>query len=159
MLETARDQASPRIHQLSFFLPMRVGSLQQVVTALDAKQIRICGLSILDAHDHAVVRMVVDKPGKAVRTLEENGRITCTNLLLGIAVPEREPTVVNRLLGRLLCAELNVHYAYALLVRHKDAPIVALSADDLDSAAEVVRNGGFELVEQNDLELLGGPPP
>ena len=55
MLETAREQSYPKLTQISFFLPNRVGSLQRVVHVLEQAHIAICGLSIVDAHDHAVV--------------------------------------------------------------------------------------------------------
>ena len=129
MLETARDQAYPKITQIAFFLPNRVGSLQRVAHVLDESAVRICGMSILDSHDHAVVRIVVDNPDKAIDTLGAGGRATCTTQLLAVAVPD-EPDAVSRLLGRLLRAELNVYYAYALLVRHGSDTLLM----DLNSA-------------------------
>jgi hypothetical protein len=151
MLETARDQAFPRIQQISFFLPNRVGSLQRVVHVLDEADVRICGLTILDAHDHAVVRIVVDNPDKAIQMLGQGGRAICTTSLLAVVVDsDRDP--VSKLLGRLTCAELNVFYAYTLLVRHGQRAIMALHADDLAGATKVLRDGGFELIDQRDLE-------
>ena len=151
MLETAREQAFPWLQQISFFLPNRVGSLQRVVNVLGEAGVRICGLSILDAHDHAVVRMVVDKPDKAVETLGQGGRSVCTAKLLGVSVPGDDRDAVGNLLARLLRAELNVYYAYALLVRHAGEPVIALYADDTDTAAQVLRAGNFALVAQRDL--------
>ena len=152
MLEVARDQAFPKIQQISFFLPNRVGSLQRVVHVLDEADIRICGMSILDSHDHAVVRVVVDRPDKAIEMLGQGGRATCSTSLLAVAVSASERDAVSKLLGRLLRAELNVYYAYALLVRHGDKAIMALHADDLATATTVLRDGNFELISQRDLE-------
>ena len=154
MLETARDQASPKIQQISFFLPNRVGSLQRVINVLDEAEVRVCGLSILDAHDHAVVRLVVDRPAKAIEKIGAGGRSVCSTELLGVALPHGDQNGISKLLRGLLRAELNVYYAYGLLVRHGLASIVVLHIDDLDTAATVLRSSGFDLVEQNDLEQL-----
>lgn len=150
MMEVAQDQSFPGVEQLSVFLPNRVGSLERIITQLDAEQIRVCGFSILDAHDHAVVRLVVDNPGKALLALEGQGRTPVTTKLLAVAVPP-DAGALSRILQRLLQAELNAHYAYPLLVRHGDDAIVVLHADDLEEAAATLRRGGFELVHQRDL--------
>ncbi|HLU39728.1 MAG TPA: hypothetical protein VK081_10100 [Planctomycetota bacterium] len=152
MLETARDQSFPKLTQISFFLPNRVGSLQRVVHVLEQAHIQICALSILDAHDHAVVRMVVDKPHKAIETMGTGGRQVCTSQLLGVALPGDEEHGVSRLLATMVRAELNVMYMYTMLVRWRDMPVLAVHVDNLDEAAAVVRRAGFELVEQDDLE-------
>jgi hypothetical protein len=152
MLETAREQAFPKLTQISFFLPNRVGSLQRVVHVLEQAHIVICGLSILDAHDHAVVRMVVDRPHKAIEAMGMGGRQICTTQLLGVALPGDAEHGVSQLLATLVRAELNVMYIYTMLVRHDDMPVLAVHVDDLDAAAMVVRRAGFELVEQEDLE-------
>ena len=152
MLETAREQSFPKLTQISFFLPNRVGSLQRVVYVLEQAHISICALSILDAHDHAVVRMVVDKPSKAIETMGTGGRQICTTQLLGVALPGDEEHGVSRLLSTLVRAELNVMYIYTMLVRLRDMPVLAVHVDNLDEAAAIVRRAGFELVEQEDLE-------
>ncbi|MEM7200070.1 MAG: hypothetical protein AAF628_07380 [Planctomycetota bacterium] len=151
MFEVASDQSFPRLQQISFFLPNKVGSLQRVIDVLDQAKVSVCGLSILDAHDHAVVRIIVDNPEKAIDTLGQGGRALCTTQLIGVAVPAADDAGVGKLLGRLLRAELNVYYAYALIVRHQGRAIMALHADDLAAAAAVLRSGGIELVDQRDL--------
>jgi hypothetical protein len=155
MLETAREQSFPKLTQISFFLPNRVGSLQRVVHVLELAHINICALSILDAHDHAVVRMVVDKPHKAIETMGTGGRQVCTTQLLGVALPGDEEHGVSQLLATLVRAELNVMYMYTMLVRLKDMPVLAVHVDNLDAAAAVVKRAGFELVEEEDLEKRG----
>lgn len=152
MLETAREQSFPKLTQISFFLPNRVGSLQRVVYVLEQAHVRICALSILDAHDHAVVRMVVDKPTQAIEAMGTGGRSVCTTQLLGVALPHGEDHGVSRLLAALVRAELNVMYVYTMLVRWRDLPVLAVHVDNLDAAAQVVKRAGFEIVEQEDLE-------
>ena len=151
MFEVAQDQAFPWLQQISIFLPNRVGSLDRVIQCLDQGQVRVCGMSILDAHDHAVVRLVVDRPQKAIDVLREDGRTPVIARLLGLVVPN-EIGAISRMLGRLLAAELNMHYAYALMTPHPTGAAVAVHVDDPDVAATALRNGGFELISQRDLE-------
>ena len=151
MVEIAHDQTFPWVEQISVFLPNKVGSLERIVTLLDREQIRVCGFSILDSHDHAVVRLVVDRPPQALIALKGQGRTPVTANLLAVALPVGSAVIVD-ILHRLLRAELNVHYAYSLLVRHGEKAIVVLHADNLEEAAATLRRGGFELISQKDLE-------
>ena len=59
MFETTEDQTHQRLKQLSVFLENRLGVLLGVTKVLEVQQVNICAVSIVDAADHAVVRMVV----------------------------------------------------------------------------------------------------
>ena len=69
MYETTEDQVSPRIIQISIFLENRLGALLGVTRVLEAQSVNICAVSITDAADHAVVRLVVDRPSLASAAL------------------------------------------------------------------------------------------
>jgi hypothetical protein len=151
MAETARDQSDPRLRQLSFFLPNRLGALFRATNHLERGRIRICGLNILDAADHAVVRMIVNRPDAARTALAEAGYPVFETELLGVALPAREEFGIRKVLSGLLAAELNIAYAYALIVQVDDHPVLALKVDDLSIAARVVRAAGLALVDQDEL--------
>lgn len=155
MLETAREQSHPFLTQISFFLANKVGSLDRVVKELDRSQVYIQGLSIIDSHDHAVVRMIVDRPGKAEAALVANGHKVCSTRVLAAAIkPDRD--AVSKLLATLLRAELNVFYTYALMTRAANGDtIVVLHPDDIDTAISVLRSGGFQLLTEPDLDCQG----
>ena len=50
------------VEQLSLFLHNQPGTLADVCDALAAARINIYGLSVVDATDHSVVRLVVSDP-------------------------------------------------------------------------------------------------
>jgi hypothetical protein len=151
MNETAQDQSDPRIKQLSIFLPNRVGMLQRVVTTLEKENVGICGITILDAADHAVVRMVVNRPTTAKDSLELMGYTVFETELLGIALPEEEEHGVRKVLTALLGAEVNIFYSYALIVQASGCAVLVLNGDDLTLAGRVMRGAGFSLVDQDDI--------
>src|ERR1041385_9256082 len=59
--------------QLALFLENRPGTLASVCQALADQKINIYAISVSDAVDHAVVRMVVSDPHKALHLLGEHG--------------------------------------------------------------------------------------
>ncbi len=89
MIETARDTTGPLIKQISFFLENRVGALLSVVRKLEEENIHICAISIVDAADHAVIRMVVNRPSLAVHALHKGGIQVFHTELLGVELPSR----------------------------------------------------------------------
>jgi hypothetical protein len=151
MAEIARDQSDPRLRQLSFFLPNRLGALFRATQHLEKQQVRICGISLLDATDHVVVRMIVNRPAVAKTQLEAAGYPVYEAELLGIALPSAEEFGIRKVLSGLLGAEINIAYAYALIVQVDGHPVLAIKVDDMNMAARVVRSAKLDLVDQDQL--------
>ena len=152
MAEIARDRADDaRLRQLSFFLPNRLGALFRATQHLEKQHVRICGLSLLDATDHVVARMIVNRPAAAKEQLEEAGFTVYETELLGVALPTGEEYGIRKVLSGLLGAEVNIAYAYALIVQVDGHPVLALKVDDMSMAARVVRGARLDLVDQDQL--------
>jgi len=150
MFDVAEEQEDARrIHQLSVFLPNRLGQLLTMTRALDAEGVRLLAISIIDSADHAVVRLVVDKPTLARNQLTLEGYHAYSHELLGVRVPEN--VGLEGLLGALLSVELNVHYVYSLSAAVGGDTVLALYVEDLDRAEEVLTDQGFGLLGQADL--------
>jgi hypothetical protein len=152
MFEVARDQTGPHIKQLSFFLPNRLGALQRATRSFEANNVHIGAISILDAADHAVVRVVVDRPEVARDSLIREGYTVFEAELLGIEVPTQKGIGIRRILSALLMAEVNIHYIYSLMVRADARPVLALHVDDMRGAERVFSDQGLTLVGQDQLE-------
>ena len=61
------------IQQLSVFLENKSGRLTEVTEALASAQINISAFSIADTSDFGVLRMIVNKPDEAEKTLKTKG--------------------------------------------------------------------------------------
>lgn len=151
--QTGAFVAGARIKQLSLFIGDRLGALHRALTLLDADRIQICALSILDGADHAVVRLIVDRPALAVRLLEEEGYTVYARDLLGVALPHREERDVGlrEVLQTLLSAEVKVAYVYSLVVTLNDRSVLAINVEDMDLAERAITGFGLELVDQEQL--------
>ena len=51
----------------------------------------------------------------------------------------------------LLAAEINIHYAYPLLLRPRGSPALALYVEDPTLAAQLLIKKGFTLIGESDL--------
>jgi len=149
-LETARDYAPPSVTQFSVFLDNRVGKLLDLVETLDNQTTsRICAISVHEASDHAVVRLITNGSAETKRALR--GR--------GLAFGEMDVLVVELVNGHtleslclcLLAAELNIHFAYPLMLRPNGTPTIAIAVDDIVFAGQILRKKNFRLLGEADL--------
>ena len=149
MAETGRSYEPPRNTQFSVFLDNRVGKLLDLLGIFEGQYTTLAGLSVVDSTDHAVVRMLTSRAELTRR------------LLVRKELPFSEAEVLAVELGRhktfadlcrnLLAAELNIHYAYPLLVRPRGLPVIAVYTDDILLSAQVLRRKLFTLLAENDL--------
>ena len=110
-------------------------------------------LSVVDSADHAVVRVVTTNPEVARQTLA-NRRLPFSECDILVVELSHEQTL-NKLCQSLLAAELNIHYAYPLMVRPHGVPTIALHCDDMHLAGQILRNKKFTLLGERDLIVDG----
>lgn len=97
--------------QLSAFIENRAGTLAALAGDLAANDISIAAFTIATLADHAVVRLVVSDPRRAMHLLGERGVLVVTSRVLAIEMPDEAGALaaVARRLGR---AGVNIDYAY-----------------------------------------------
>lgn len=97
--------------QLSLFLENKPGTLASVCQTLGEAGVNIHALTVSDTVDHAVVRMVVSDPDKAIHLFGEHGTLVIENDVLMIE-GENKPGVLVDIAARLGKAKVNIEYAY-----------------------------------------------
>jgi hypothetical protein len=148
-LETTHGYAPPIVTQFSVFLPNRVGKLLDLVQSFDGSTCAICALNVHEASDCAIVRIITNCSKTARRMLGgDKLAFTETDLLV---VELSEGHTLSSLCLSLLSAELNIHFAYPLMLRPNGTPTIALAVDDLTLAGQILRRKNFRLFGEADL--------
>lgn len=151
MITTQRRYDEPAVHQLAVFLDNRVGKLREVLKHLNAADLRVHALSVIDSADHAIVRLVVDRSEQAYDALREARIPVVISELLAVEVPD-ERHGLHSICRVLLQAEINIHYAYPMLTRPHGCAVLLFHVETLSTAAEVLIEQGFQLLDSSDLE-------
>ncbi len=125
--------------QLSVFLGNRPGALSRVCTELAAAQIDIHALATSDTIDHAVVRMVVSDPTKALMILGERGVLALENDVLMIE-SNNEPGTLAIIAERLAKAGVNIEYAYLALSPKSKQGLMVLRPSNVEKAERALRD-------------------
>ena len=97
--------------QLAVFLKNVPGALHEFLRSLAEESINIEGIMVNDAADHAVVRLVVDQPSKAIHLLGDRGAVVVES---DIVVHEMQnlPGEILALAGMLAKNHINIAYIY-----------------------------------------------
>lgn len=148
--DTEQGYAPPSVRQFSVFLDNRVGKLLDLVQLFDDNaEVTLRAFSVLDSSDHAVVRLIFDN-ADAARHLMRRRSFTFseTDVLVVEIGPDRSLTKVCHF---LLAAELNIRFAYPVLLERETNPMIALAVDDHTLAGQILRRKGFRLLGEEEL--------
>jgi hypothetical protein len=148
---TAKGYAPPTVRQFSVFLENRVGTLLNLVRLFDeAPTVHLCAFSVLEASDFAVVRMVPNNADAARVLLREHEVPFSEHDLLIVELCEGDQSL-SRMCLYLLGAELNIRFAYPLMLEPSGEPTIALAVDDHHLAGQILRKKAFRLLGEADL--------
>ncbi len=148
--ETTEGYAPPTVRQFSVFLDNTVGRLLTLVEQFDIEPaVQICALSVIEASDHAVIRMIPNDAARA-RQLLRKQCMPFTEIDVLVVELGREHTLTTLCL-HVLGAELNIRFVYPLLLEPDGSPTIAMSIDDITLAGQILRRKGYRLLCEGDL--------
>jgi len=124
-----------------------------LVRALEEHVGRIVALSIEESADSALVRLICADAESGRSALRHEGFSFSESDVLAVELPST-PHPLEATCYALLAAELNIHYAYPLLV-NAGRPALALYVDDPTLASQLLIRKGFRLLGESDLRDLG----
>ncbi|MBX3358013.1 MAG: hypothetical protein KF745_06250 [Phycisphaeraceae bacterium] len=152
-LETSQGYAPPTVTQFSVFLENKVGKLHELLRTFDNATVHICALSVHDATDHAVVRLITNS-AEDTRLMLTRHDLAFTEIDVLVVELGKEKGLA-RLCMYLLGAELNIRFAYPLMLRPNGSPAIALAVDDPVLAGQILRRKEFRLYGENELPKHG----
>lgn len=149
MSDTAESLASEPVRQFSVFVENRVGRLHDLVSLLAQHEIHIMAITTIDTTDTALDRIIVDDPDRARELLAANNFFFTECDVLVVEFTDQSK--VKDILNALIIVEVNIHYAYAFLMRPKGRSALVLNVEDADLAASSLNGRGFKVLSQRDI--------
>jgi hypothetical protein len=144
---TARP--SDPVKQFSIFTENKLGRLHEIIGIFAARQVHVLALTTLDTTDSTILRVVVDDPDVARELLEVRGYAFTECDLLVVEIDSE--TKLKGALAALVMAEINIHYVYSFVVQPDGKAALALNLEDMEVAAQALRQQQFRVLEQRDL--------
>ena len=147
---TARGRDWPSVRQFNIFVENRVGGLLNVVRRFETTDIHIVSLTVVDSADCAIIRLVLSDPERAYEIIQQAKLPFTESDLLIVELPDG-PKPLLQICKALLSAEVNIHYAYPLLVGPGGRAAVAIRVEDIETATRTLGTAGFNLLTEGDL--------
>ena len=142
------------LQQVSAFLDNRPGSLSEAITHLDRSQIKIFALSIADAGEFGLIRMITEDPERATKILEGadfNLAKSKKNIEVIVILITKKVTI-SRIAKILADNDLNIEYAYSSAVRTDGKFALILRVDDLEKAEKILEENNITLLSFDEIK-------
>tara|TARA_R110002072_G_scaffold42064_19_gene118553 strand:- start:145151 stop:145630 length:480 start_codon:yes stop_codon:yes gene_type:complete len=148
-LDTTQGYCPPTAVQFSVFLSNKVGKMLDLTEHFDEAPVALCAISVHEASDHAVVRLITNHAGEARKILREHHFPFSEHEVLLVELTDG--LSISKLCLYLLGAEINIAFAYPLIHNSSEDPAIAIAVDDPTLAGQILRRKGFKMLGECDL--------
>ena len=123
--------------QLSVFMENKPGRLSTICNTLADANINIHAMSVHDTVDHAIVRLMVDNPTKALILLEEEGLYIVTQDVVVMEI-DNKPGIISMIAKKLFRADINIEYAYCTATKNQELGGIVIKTKDAEQTLEIL---------------------
>lgn len=141
------------VKQISVFLENKPGRLAEFSDVLSQNDIDLRALSLAEAEDFGIVRIIVDDVYKTSTVLKDANYVFSITKVLAVAIPD-EPGGLSKVIRVLGDNDVNVEYMYAFITRKKGLAYMIFRVEDNQKAVHVLQQSGIKPICQEELEKL-----
>jgi hypothetical protein len=134
-----------KLKQLSLFLENKPGALSRPVRLLAKAKHNILTLSIADANQFGILRLILRDWEAAKRLLEKNGFLVRVTDMVAVEVADR-PGGLAGILELLAKNCINVEFMYAFTEKREGKGMLVFRFDDPDGAIRVLQKQGVNVI-------------
>lgn len=139
------------VKQISVFLENKPGQLAAFTDVLSKEKINLRALSLAEAEDFGIVRVIVDDVYNASAVLKAEGYVFSITDVVAIAIPDT-PGGLNQCIHLFGDNGVNVEYMYAFSGSRVGVANMIFRVKELEKATAVLKENGVMPVRQEDLK-------
>lgn len=118
-------------------MPNRPGVLARMCAVLSEADVNIIAMAVHDSVDHGIVRLLVDRPTKALLLLEQEGLYVMEQDIVAVDINNR-PGELARISRILAEADINIAYAYCTAASDQQSGCLVLRTDQPEKTHELL---------------------
>ena len=141
------------IKQISLFVENKPGRMAKVSKTLSDAGVNIRAMTIAEAGDFGVIRMVVDNPEKGYKVLHDNGFTVSTTDVLAVEMKDT-PGGLYEIVDTLGSNKINVDYAYAFVTAKAQRAMLILRVDDIVKARQALTAKGVKIATKEETQKI-----
>ena len=133
------------VKQISVFLENQPGKLAEFAAVLSAQKINLRAISVAEASDFGIARIIVDDVFNAVTILKNENYICSITDVIAVEVQD-EPGMLANMIAVLGTEGINIEYMYTILGKKNDVAYMIIRTNDDAQAAKILDAKGFRIV-------------
>jgi hypothetical protein len=134
--------------QATIFLENKPGRLAQVLSALAQAKINIVALSVMDRHEHGVLRLVTEDEAATAKTLQGMNASFTESEVLAVEL-KNQPGALANVCEKLAQEHVSIDYAYCSSGGRNGKVFGIFKVSNLDKAQRVLgENNNHRRVEK-----------
>ena len=137
------------IDQISVFVENRPGKLASISEVMEAQKVNFLAFSLAEADGFGLLTAVVSDPHAIATVMRDLGYAVIVNKVIAVKV-KHQPGGLKGIAIKLGEAQINVDYGYAYT--KNDSAVLILRVDDAEKAVDVLKEAGFNLLDEEDLK-------
>jgi hypothetical protein len=126
--------------QVSVFVENKPGRLVAILQVLEKKDINIRGMSVGDAADIGIVRLILTDPDEGFKELQQAGFTVRIDTVLCAEVPDVPGGLLHSVADPIAKAGVNLLYFYAYTEPTTNRIVAVVKTDDMDKAEEALKS-------------------
>ena len=142
-----------KVSQLSVFIENKSGRLADVTRTLADININIRALSIADTIDYGLLRLIVNDPSTAKKTLMDAGFTVALTEVLAIEIPD-VPGGLAGIIDIFAESGINIEYMYAFVGASGKNAVVIFRIEKVDEAIQILQDKGVKIFSGEELHAL-----
>ena len=139
------------ITQISLFLMNQPGALVETVKAISGAGINIRAMSIAEANDFGILRIIVSDTDKVCRLLGDQYLFSRTEVVAA-RMDDRSGALVP-ILQALNESNVNIEYMYAFTASDPEEAYVVFRVNDVKAAEEILASRGVATLSDENLRI------
>jgi hypothetical protein len=129
------------------------GRMAKVAKTLSDANVNIRALTIAEAGDFGIIRMVVDDTEKGYRVLRDEGFTVSETDVLAVEIKDT-PGGLYEIAKTLGENSINMDYGYAFVTAKAERAMLILRVDEIKRAAQVLEAAGVRIATRTEIQNI-----
>jgi hypothetical protein len=138
-------------YHISVFAENKPGRLDHITGVLARADINIRAIKISDLGEHGVVKILVDDPDTAYRSLKQSGVLASQKEIVAVAVEDR-PGGLHEVLTVLTRQRINVEDSYGFVLHSR--AVLVIEVANVAEAMGLLQGAGLHLLSKEEIYAL-----
>lgn len=144
-----------KLKQISIFLENSPGRLYETTRALGDVGINLRALTLADASDYGILRLLVSDVPKARRVMMKKHFPARVDEVVAVEINDKAGSLADAL-KPLMDANVSVQYMYAFAGFVSDSAVMIFRFSDTDKAIDILQQNGNKLLDSKSFGILEG---